>query len=145
MLVEKTNRKILAMKNFRVLLIACLTNIFLFSSGNAHHSFAMFDDQSEMWLEGTISLFQWTNPHTFIHVLVEASVEENNMIDLDVPIEWSLEGGSPNILSRNGWKRTSLEEGERVRVLIYPLKDGNAGGTFLEIHKEDGTVLYYHG
>jgi len=145
MLVEKTNRKIPAMKNFRVLLIACLTNIFLFSSSNAHHSFAMFDDQSEMWLEGTISLFQWTNPHTFIHVLVEASGEENNMIDLDVPIEWSLEGGSPNILSRNGWKRTSLEEGERVRVLIYPLKDGNAGGTFLEIHKEDGTVLYYHG
>jgi hypothetical protein len=137
------------MKKIRIFLVSCLTTIFLSSlissTSTAHHSFAMFDDQSEMWLEGTISLFQWTNPHTFIHVLVEASGVENNITELDTPVEWSLEGGSPNILSRNGWKRTSLEEGERVRVLIYPLKDGNAGGTFLEIHKEDGTILYYHG
>ena len=104
---------------------------------SAHHSFAMFDSQNEMWLEGTISLFQWTNPHSFIHVTV---TDENGEA-----VEWALEGGSPNILGRNGWKRTSLEIGEHVRVLIYPLKDDNAGGTFLEVHKDDGTVLYYHG
>ena len=103
----------------------------------AHHSFAMFDNQNEMWLDGTISLFQWTNPHSFIHVTI---IDENGD-----EVEWALEGGSPNILGRNGWKRTSLEIGEHVRVLIYPLKDGNAGGTFLEVHKDDGTVLYYHG
>jgi hypothetical protein len=102
----------------------------------AHHSFAMFDQTKETWIEGTVKEFQWSNPHTFIQV--EADQRGRT-------IEWSLEGGSPNILSRNGWKRTSLKPGERVRVLIYPLRDGRPGGSFLEVHKTDGSVLYYHG
>ena len=130
------------MKGFRSVIALILLSFSISLPVNAHHSFAMFDDQSEMWLDGTVTLFQWTNPHTFIHVLVETTNKNGEILE---QVEWSLEGGSPNILSRNGWKRTSLVEGEKVRVLIYPLKDGNAGGTFLEIHKEDGTVLYYHG
>ena len=102
----------------------------------AHHSFAMFDKSKETWLEGTVRQFQWANPHTFIQV----ETRENGKT-----VEWSLEGGSPNILSRNGWKRTSLTPGEPVRVLIYPLRDGRPGGSFLEVHKQDGSVLYYHG
>ncbi len=133
------------MKFSRIVVAVILLSCSISLPTSAHHSFAMFDDQAEMWLEGTISLFQWTNPHTFVHVLAEARDENGNLVEGIEPVEWSLEGGSPNILSRNGWKRTSLVTGEKVRVLIYPLKDGNAGGTFLEIHKEDGTVLYYHG
>jgi hypothetical protein len=129
-------------KGFRIVIALIFLSFSISLPVNAHHSFAMFDDQSEMWLDGTVTLFQWTNPHTFIHVLVETKNKNGEILE---QVEWSLEGGSPNILSRNGWKRTSLIEGEKVRVLIYPLKDGNAGGTFLEIHKEDGTVLYYHG
>ncbi len=121
----------------RNIFLTCLLSLLVCTNALAHHSFSMFDSQNEMWLEGTVSVFQWTNPHTFIHVVVD---EENGE-----QFEWALEGGSPNILARNGWKRTSLEIGEKVRVLIYPLKSGDAGGTFLEIHKEDGTILYYHG
>ncbi len=102
----------------------------------AHHSFAMFDRQAERWIEGTITEFQWTNPHTFIQV----SVPQNGR-----NVVWSLEGGSPNILSRNGWRRTSVRPGDKVRVLIYPLRNGDPGGSFVEVHKEDGTVFYYHG
>jgi len=105
-------------------------------SASAHHSFAMFDKSAETWLDGTVTAFQWTNPHTFIQVSVPRA---------NGAVEWSLEGGSPNILVRNGWKRTSLKAGEKVRVLIYPLRDGKPGGSFLEVHKTDGTVLYYHG
>lgn len=104
-------------------------------STSAHHSFAMFDKSAEKWLEGTVTAFQWTNPHTFIQVSVPGSKGA---------VEWSLEGGSPNILSRNGWKRTSLKVGEKVKVLIYPLRSGQPGGSFVEVHKADGTVLYYH-
>lgn len=102
----------------------------------AHHSFAMFDKSKELWLEGTIKEFQWKNPHTFIQVVVA---------DKSGPKEWSLEGGSPNILERNGWKRNSLAVGEKIKVLIYPLKTGEPGGSFLEIHKTNGSILYYHG
>ncbi len=107
------------------------------STGHAHHSFGMFDNTQEVWLEGSIKEFQWTNPHAWIQVVVTD--------DAGNAVEWSLEGGSPNILSRNGWKRTVLQPGDKVRILIYPLKSGESGGSFLEVHKEDGAVYYYHG
>ncbi len=120
----------------RLAVLAALLLSLVSPQASAHHSFSMYDKQHEKWLEGTIKDFQWTNPHTFIQLQVEA---DGKMV------EWSLEGGSPNILSRDGWKRTALSIGEKVRVLIYPLKNGEPGGSFLEVHKKDGTVLYYHG
>lgn len=102
----------------------------------AHHSFAMFDQQAERWIEGTVTEFQWTNPHTFIQVAVQQNGRQ---------VVWSLEGGSPNILSRNGWRRTVLRPGDKVRILLYPLRNGEPGGSFVEVHKEDGSVYYYHG
>lgn len=103
---------------------------------SAHHSFAMFDKTKEVTLSGTVSAFQWSNPHTFIQLKVPA---EGRVV------EWSLEGGSPNILSRNGWNRLALTPGEKVTILINPLRNGQPGGTFLEVRKANGTVLYYHG
>ena len=103
----------------------------------AHHSFAMFDRSREVTIVGVIKEFQWTNPHSWIQILVtDAS---------GATTEWSLEGGSPGILSRDGWKRTSIVPGDKVTAVIFPLKSGQPGGSFLEVHKSDGTVLYYHG
>ncbi len=104
---------------------------------DAHHSFAVFDRSRQTSVSGTVKAFQWTNPHCWIQLLVAG--------DNGASVEWSLEGGSPNILGRNGWKRTVLAPGDHVTVLIYPLKTGEPGGSFLEVHKADGTVLYYHG
>ena len=120
-------------------LIAILT---IFAAGFpppalAHHSFAVFDRARQVTISGVIKEFQWTNPHSWIQLLV-TDKEGNTQ-------ECSLEGGSPSILVRNGWKRVSLAPGDRVTVLIYPLKTGEPGGSFLEVHKADGSVLYYHG
>ena len=103
----------------------------------AHHSIAMFDREHAIVLKGVVKEFQWTNPHTWIQVIV---ADESGRA-----VEWSLEGGSPGILSRNGWKRTSLKAGDEIVVEIYPLKDGSPGGVFVEITKADGSKLYYHG
>jgi hypothetical protein len=98
----------------------------------AHHSFAMFDQTKQMTLEGTVREFQWTNPHSFI--------------ELDVPSggrvrHWSIELNSPNNLTRQGWRRTSLKAGERISVRIAPLRNGHTGGLFLDLTKADGRVL----
>lgn len=103
----------------------------------AHHSFAMFDRNKEVLLTGEIAQVQWANPHVWIHVKVKKA--DGTFQD------WPLEGGSPNLLSRNGWKRTSLTVGEPVTVLIYPMKDGSASGSFIEFTKKDGSKLNYHG
>jgi hypothetical protein len=91
----------------------------------AHHSFAMFDNQKDVTLEGIIKEFQWTNPHTWTQVMVkDASGKE---------VEWSIEGGSPNSLSRSGWKRTSLKPGDKAILVIHPLKDGSPGGSMVSV------------
>lgn len=126
------------LKSLRLLpvLAAVATLTAVSGPASGHHSFAMFDNTKEVTLEGTVKEFQWKNPHSFIQLMVKQGGKD---------VEWSLEGGSPNIMGRNGWKRTSLSAGEKVKILIHPLRDGRPGGTFLEVHKTNGEVLYYHG
>jgi hypothetical protein len=91
----------------------------------AHHSFAMFDNQKDQTLEGTIKAFEWTNPHSWVRLMVkDASGKE---------VEWWIEGGSPNGLARNGWTRTSLKPGDKAVIVIHPLKDGSFGGSLVSV------------
>ena len=91
----------------------------------AHHSFAMFDNAKSVTIEGTVKEFQWTNPHSWVQLMVkDASGKE---------VEWSIEGGSPNGLSRQGWKRTAIKAGDKAKVVIHPMKDGAPGGSLVEI------------
>ena len=98
----------------------------------AHHSFAMFDQKKVMTLEGTVHEFQWTNPHAFIELDVDSGARAQR---------WAIELNSPNNLTRQGWRRTSLRAGERITVRIAPLRSGQTGGLFLDLRKADGTVL----
>ena len=98
----------------------------------AHHSFAMFDQKQIMTLEGTVSEFQWTNPHAWIELDVPAQGGSNR---------WSLELNSPNNLKRQGWARGSLRRGEEITVRFSPLRSGERGGLFLDLKKANGKVL----
>jgi hypothetical protein len=91
----------------------------------AHHAFAMFDTNREVTLDGTVKEFQWTNPHTWVQLLVKDSAGKE--------VEWSIEGSSPNNLARFGWTRNSLRSGDRVQAVIHPLKDGSIGGSLVKI------------
>ena len=117
--------------------LAIATGIAISVPASAHHSFAMFDNTKEVTLVGVVKEFQWTNPHSWLQVMVTGADGKQ--------VEWSLEGGSPGILSRNGWKRTSVKPGDKVTVIFYPLRDGKPGGSFLEVKTPDGKSYYYHG
>jgi len=98
----------------------------------AHHSFAMFDQTRTVTLTGTVTQFQWTNPHSFI----ELDVAKGGATE-----HWSIELNSPNNLTRQGWKRTSVKPGDKVTVTLNPLRDGKKGGLFNTIQLPDGHVL----
>ena len=98
----------------------------------AHHSFAMFDNQKEVVLDGTIREFQWTNPHTWVQLLVNENGQQ---------VEYSIEGSSPNGLARKGWTRNSMKPGDKVKLTMHPLKDGTKGGSFVHATLADGTIL----
>ena len=98
----------------------------------AHHSAAMFDNQKTMELTGTVKEFQWTNPHVWIQVNVDkAGVKE----------EWSVEGGSPNSLSRNGWRKSTFTPGAPVTIRVNPMRDGTHAGNFVGAKFADGKTL----
>jgi hypothetical protein len=101
-------------------------------AASAHHSFAMFDRAQQVTLEGTVKEFQWTNPHTWTQLIVTQDGKQ---------VEYGIEGGSPNGLSRRGWSKNSLKAGERVKIVINPLKDGQKGGSFVRATFPDGRTL----
>jgi len=104
----------------------------------AHHSFAMFDFQSEKSLTGTVVQFDWTNPHTFIWL--EAPTGANGAME-----RWGLEGMSPNYLGRRGWSKATLNPGDKITVTLHPLKDGAKGGTYLKVTLSNGKELLNFG
>jgi hypothetical protein len=101
-------------------------------SVGAHHSAAMFDDEKVMELQGVVRELQWTNPHIWLQVIVE---------DKGTKTEWSLEGGSPNTLSRRGWRATSFKPGDFVTVRFNPMKDGTPAGGFVGAKFADGRTI----
>ena len=102
------------------------------ASASAHHSFAMFDPQHPVQVEGTVKSWEFTNPHSWLILLV--------MKD-GVPIEFNIEGASVNTFIRQGFGPHTFLPGDKLTVTINPLKAGGNGGAFVKAVKSDGTVL----
>ena len=101
----------------------------------AHHSFAMFDRDNQIDLEGVVQEFRFVNPHTFIYLVVKQ--------DDGSTVTWSLEGQSPSTLVRDGWTSKTLKPGDEIKMRIAPLRSGAPGGAFAtdQINFRDGRVL----
>jgi Family of unknown function (DUF6152) len=99
----------------------------------AHHSFAGFDMEKTVTLTGTVKEFQWVNPHAWIQIMVADAGGKS--------IEWSVEMSAPSGLLRRGWKPKTLMPGDRLVIVVHPLRDGQAGGSFVSGKLADGKVL----
>lgn len=101
-------------------------------SVTAHHSGAMFEDQKLLVLAGTVRIFQWSNPHCWIQMLVPGR---------QGTIEWSVEMGSPSQLFRGGWKPSTLKYGDGIVVTVHPMRDGTNGGLYMSASRRDGKPM----
>src|SRR6476646_11524454 len=90
-------------------------------AGLAHHSFAMFDQENPIELEGVVQEFKFTSPHSFIILAVK---QQDGGTQL-----WSLEGGAPSALVRDGWSSKTLKPGDELQLTIDPLSSGDPGGS----------------
>jgi hypothetical protein len=102
------------------------------SAALAHHSFAMFDAEKNVKLDGTVKEFQWTNPHSWILMMVKNAQ--------GVDEQWANEMGGPAGLARQGWIPKTLTPGMKVSAIIHPLKDGTRGGQFMAVTLPDGSL-----
>src|SRR5687767_6921234 len=91
---------------------------------SAHHSPVMFDQSQSRTLTGTVREFQWTNPHSYIQLLVKNEQGQDE--------EWSLEMGASVYLYNLGWRPASVKAGDTLTVTIAPLRKGGNGGLLLK-------------
>ncbi len=115
-------------------LVSLFSVIFVLAvPAQAHHSFAMFDKDKHATIKGVVSKVEWRNPHVFF--IVTAPDGKGGEAD------YLIEGNSPNVLMRTGWKRSTLKKGDDVSVEFYPLRDGRPGGLLDAIILIDGTRM----
>ena len=99
----------------------------------AHHSFAMYDNDHQVKLIGTVTRFQWTNPHVYIEL-------ENNDTAAKVS-RWTIECANPGILDRVGWKFNMIHAGDKLTLIVAPLRSGEAGALLKQVTLPDGRVF----
>jgi Family of unknown function (DUF6152) len=114
-----------------VLAVACCLSG---SAVMAHHSGAMFDETKMFKYQGTVTRWEWTNPHSFLYLMIT---------DKDgVTKEHQFETGSPNTMYRNGWRKDSFKPGDKVAIYAYPLREGT-GGMMVTARTASGEALQW--
>ncbi len=114
------------------LLLAC-AGLLGIASSQAHHSFSMFQRDTEMHLTGVVTRWAFNNPHAWLYI----TVKDENGAD----VEWGFEGNAPPSLVRNGITGRTFKPGDVVSVMFSPLSDGRPGGAMCWVKVADGTYL----
>lgn len=101
----------------------------------AHHSFsAEFDGNKNVKLEGNVTKVDWMNPHIWIYLDVKD--------DKGAVAHWQCEGGPPNTLTRNGWTKEALKQGDTVTIDGTLSKDGSRTCNARSIKLPDGRNVF---
>ncbi len=99
----------------------------------AHHGGAAYDNGTKITLKGTIANFDWSNPHTQVHL--DVTDESGNLV------HWNFESQPPSILTHAGWTKNSLKPGDKVTIIATPAKNGSAVGLLSKVVFADGREL----
>jgi hypothetical protein len=99
----------------------------------AHHGAQAYDQQTKLTLKGTVTSFEWINPHSQIHLDVND--------DKGSVVQWSFETQPPNVLVHAGWTRNSLKPGDQVTIVGSPAKNGAPVGIIQKVILPNGQEL----
>lgn len=114
-------------------IVALLSLYFLSVSAPvaAHHGFSVeFDKDSPITLTGTVTKMEFMNPHIYFYVDVKG--KDGKVVN------WAFEGGPPNVIYRQGWRKDTLKPGDVVTVKGFRAKDGTHLGACTTVKLPDG-------
>jgi len=128
--------------NARLAVLAGALSVIVAASGApvlAHHSFSMFDMDKDVTYKGVVTEYKWVNPH--VHITVD--IKPGSGVDAATVGTWDVEGGSTNIMGRQGWTRATLKAGDPITLVGHPMKDGSKGISLFYVIGADGKRLYH--
>ena len=105
----------------------------------AHHSFAMFEMDKDVTYTGVVTEYKWLNPH--VHIVID--IKPGPGVDPAHVGLWDIEGGSTNIMGRQGWTRATFKVGDTMKLVGHPMKDGSKGISLFYAILPDGKRLYH--
>ena len=122
---------------FKTFSLGCVVAALFAAPAFAHHSFAMFDQKKVVAFDGTVTEFEWTNPHSWVHFTTPGPNGQ--------ALEYSIELASVAQQARIGWKADTLKPGDKIHIEFNPLKDGSRGGTLVGVTLASGQKLGHGG
>ena len=105
----------------------------------AHHSFSMFEMEKNVTYTGVVVEYMWSNPH--VHFTVD--IKPGLGVDQTTVGRWDVEGGSTNIMTRQGWTRATLKPGDPITPVGHPMRDGSKGISLFYMIRPNGKRLYH--
>jgi hypothetical protein len=105
------------MKSKLLMVLAAVGSVVMFSGpAMAHHGVAGYDMTKTITLHGTVSKFDWSNPHVVVYV--DAKNEGGEMQ------HWTIEFASPVHMVRAGWSKSSMKTGDDIMIDTHPSRNG---------------------
>lgn len=99
----------------------------------AHHGGSDYDVQHPVTLKGTVTEFDWNNPHCQIFIDVKD--------DKGKVVSWAIETYAPAVMKRAGWSRETLHAGDEATLTVIPSKKGTPVGMVRKVVLPDGKEL----
>jgi Family of unknown function (DUF6152) len=114
-------------------LLALTATLTLASAAMAHHSFSMFDRDTQRVMTGTVARWAFNNPHSWLYLNVKNADGSESL--------WSFEGAAPPQLIGRGINGNTVKPGDSLTVMYCPLADGRAGGALGWIKLADNFLI----
>jgi hypothetical protein len=124
-------------KNFKVSAAAGVVLLGGSFPAHAHHGGASYDATKVFTIMGTVSSFQFSNPHAML--VLDVKDDKGNVE------HWVGEGTSPNMLVREGWNRKTVKPGDQITATGHPARNGSNSMRIQKVVLPDGRELTFEG
>jgi hypothetical protein len=121
------------MKKHIALLSAVLGMASICVPALAHHGTGLYYGKDPVTLKGTVTEFEWANPHVQVYFDVKD--------DKGTVVHWACESLSPGKLARNGWSREAMKPGDAITITLLPSRSGAPVGNLVKVILPNGSTL----
>ena len=117
-----------------IIIVAFVSGLLLIATSlEAHHGTNLYDMTKPVLLKGTITKFEWGNPHN--QIFFDVADDKGEIV------HWVTSTEPPAVMSEKGWTRRSLKPGDQVTVCVFAAKNGAPVGNLEKVVLSDGTAL----